>query len=104
MASWRRAVALDESVGVSQGEALYDLAGCHARLGRIANEQGSGLPVALGAAELDRAMELLGRAVHAGYCNVARMRRDPDLNPLRSRSDFQLLISDLAMPADPFSR
>jgi hypothetical protein len=32
------------------------------------------------------------------------MRTDPDLDPLRSRPDFQLLLMDLAMPAEPFAR
>jgi hypothetical protein len=32
------------------------------------------------------------------------MNRDPDLDPLRSRPDFQLLMMDLAMPAEPFAR
>jgi hypothetical protein len=32
------------------------------------------------------------------------MRRDTDLDPLRLRPDFQLLLMDLAMPDDPFAR
>jgi hypothetical protein len=32
------------------------------------------------------------------------MRTDTDLDPLRSRADFQLLMTDLAFPADPFAR
>jgi hypothetical protein len=32
------------------------------------------------------------------------MRTDTDLDPSRSRSDFQLLMMDMAMPADPFAR
>jgi hypothetical protein len=30
--------------------------------------------------------------------------RDADLDPLRPRPDFQLLLMDLAFPADPFER
>jgi hypothetical protein len=48
-------------------------------------------------------MQWLHRAVARGYRNVALMRRDSDLDPLRSRPDFQLLMMDLAMPDDPFS-
>jgi hypothetical protein len=40
----------------------------------------------------------------AGYRDVAWMRRDPDLDPLRPRADFQVLLLDLAFPADPFTR
>jgi hypothetical protein len=32
------------------------------------------------------------------------MRRDPDLDPLRPRADFQVFLLDLAFPADPFTR
>jgi hypothetical protein len=31
------------------------------------------------------------------------MGSDTDLDPLRGRGDFQLLLMDLAMPADPFA-
>lgn len=50
------------------------------------------------------AIEMLRRAVATGYRDVNWMRRDPDLDPLRSRSDFQVLLLDLAFPADPFTR
>jgi hypothetical protein len=32
------------------------------------------------------------------------MRRDTDLDPLRSRTDFELLLMDLAFPDQPFAR
>jgi hypothetical protein len=32
------------------------------------------------------------------------MAVDTDLDPIRSRSDFQLLLMDMAFPADPFVR
>jgi hypothetical protein len=43
----------------------------------------------------DRAMELLQAAVQAGYKDAARMRVDPDLDPLREREDFKKLLADL---------
>jgi tetratricopeptide (TPR) repeat protein len=43
----------------------------------------------------DRAMELLRRAVQAGWKNAAHMRKDTDLDPLRGREDFQKLIREL---------
>jgi hypothetical protein len=48
-------------------------------------------------------MDLLRQAVAAGYHSVGWMRRDPDLDPLRGRQDFQLLLRDLVMPDDPFA-
>jgi hypothetical protein len=49
-------------------------------------------------------MSALRRAVAAGFDDVGHMNRDPDLNPLRSRRDFQALMMELAFPADPFQR
>jgi hypothetical protein len=100
VATWRRAIANAERSRHSSGETLYYLAGCHARLGAIADAAGSGLS----AAELDRAMDVLHRAVAAGYRTVTWMRRDPDLDPLRARPDFRLLMMDLEFPNDPFAR
>jgi tetratricopeptide (TPR) repeat protein len=55
-----------------------------------------------------RALASLAEARRAGYfrepSKVARMQSDKDLDPLRSRPDFQALLMDLAMPADPFTR
>jgi serine/threonine-protein kinase len=101
--SWRRAIASDEWTRSSSSETLYCLAGCHARIGGIAGAAGSGLSAAEGAAELDRAMSVLRRAVAAGYRNFTWMSRDPDLDPLRARTDFQILMMDLAMPHMPFA-
>ena len=61
-------------------------------------------PHAEGRAAADRAMRVLRQAVAAGYYNAAHMAKDPDLDPLRSRPDFQILMMDLAFPADPFAR
>jgi tetratricopeptide (TPR) repeat protein len=52
----------------------------------------------------DRAMELLRRAVAAGYANVALIRRDLDLDSLRTRRDFRELLMDLSFPREPFER
>src|SRR5262245_14833405 len=103
VASWRRAIASDERTRSSDGETLYVLAGCHARLGGIAGTVGSGLSDAEGADALDRAMAVLGRAVAAGFRNVTWMKHDPDLDPIHARPDFQALMLDLEFPSDPFS-
>jgi tetratricopeptide (TPR) repeat protein len=53
---------------------------------------------------LDLALETLRQAIRAGYGDIARMRSDPDLDPLRSSEEFQSLVSDLTFPTDPFAR
>jgi tetratricopeptide (TPR) repeat protein len=47
------------------------------------------------AAEADRAMALLHKAVAAGFRDVALLKRDNDLDALRGRKDFKKLIADL---------
>ena len=43
----------------------------------------------------DRAMELLTKAVAAGWSDAAHTAGDPDLEPLRARLDFQNLLASL---------
>jgi serine/threonine protein kinase/tetratricopeptide (TPR) repeat protein len=43
----------------------------------------------------DRAMEMLQRAVKAGYKDVKQLRTDKDLDPLRDRDDFKKLLAEL---------
>jgi tetratricopeptide (TPR) repeat protein len=43
----------------------------------------------------DRAMELLRKAVKAGYKNASHMKKDTDLDPLRDRADFKTLLGEL---------
>jgi serine/threonine-protein kinase len=52
----------------------------------------------------DLAMDALRRSVAAGQGDVAKMARDADLKALSSRSDFQALLMDPMMPADPIAR
>jgi tetratricopeptide (TPR) repeat protein len=51
----------------------------------------------------DRAMESLRRSLAAGLTDFAVMDRDPDLDPLRGRSDFRALVLDRGFPSHPFA-
>ena len=52
----------------------------------------------------DRAIEALRLAIRNGFRDIGRLRRDPDMDSLRSNLEFQLLMMDLAFPADPIAR
>jgi hypothetical protein len=43
----------------------------------------------------DAAMTLLRDAISKGYKDVARMKEDTDLDPVRKRDDFQKLVREL---------
>jgi tetratricopeptide (TPR) repeat protein len=47
----------------------------------------------------NRAMDLLHRAVEAGYRDAALMAKDTALDPLRGRDDFKKLLAELAKKA-----
>jgi hypothetical protein len=89
-------VAILERLPTLEPTDRYNLACGHAQLAGIAALPRSGMTAAEGQAEAERAIEWLHRAADAGYRNVALMRRDADLEPLRSRPDFQLLMMDLS--------
>jgi tetratricopeptide (TPR) repeat protein len=47
----------------------------------------------------DRAIDLLQKAVKAGWNNAAYMSKDTDLDPIRERDDFKKLVDELAKKA-----
>jgi serine/threonine protein kinase len=103
-AAARESMAILEGLSILEPIDCYNLACGHATLAGIAIKPGSGMTAAEGQAEAERAMQWLHRAVARGYRNVALMQRDHDLDPLRPRPDFQLLMMDLEFPDDPFAR
>ncbi len=82
---------------------LYNIACSHAVLSGLASLPGSRVSVDSIRAETDQAMEMLRRATVAGFRDSELIRQDPDLEPLRPRADFQVLLMDLAFPVDPFA-
>ena len=76
---------------------------CHAMLSDVAGVAGSEMTPADGAIEAEQAMDILHKAIAAGY-RAPALRTEAALDPLRTRADFQLLIMDVAFPADPFAR
>jgi tetratricopeptide (TPR) repeat protein len=50
---------------------------------------------ALAASYSDQALSLLRKAIEKGYHNVAHIKTDPDLAPLRPRAEFQKLLAEM---------
>ncbi len=80
------------------------MACCHAALAGLAGRPGSGVSAAEREGEAEKAMAVLRQAVTMGYRNPDDYRTESALDPLRDRPDFQLLMMDLAFPAEPFAR
>jgi hypothetical protein len=102
-AGFREGISILEQSLTLRPSRRYDLACDHALLSDLADRPGSGVSTTEGRAEADRAMHWLRDAVAAGFHNYSHMRTDADLDPLRPRPDFQLLMLDVAFPADPFA-
>ena len=49
----------------------------------------------------DRAMEMLHKAVKAGFNDYAHLAKNADLDPLRDRADFKQLLESLPKPKGP---
>jgi serine/threonine protein kinase/tetratricopeptide (TPR) repeat protein len=84
----------------------YDAA-CALSLGVHLAARDAALPEAkrreLAQAYAERALVLLREAVKHGYNDATHMRKDNDLDSLRARADFQVLVMDLELPVDPFA-
>jgi hypothetical protein len=81
---------------------LHDLACSHV-LWSAAGREGTIGP-AEREARTQRAIAVLRRALLAGRADLAQVRRDFVLNPLRPRRDFQEMLLDVSFPADAFQR
>jgi tetratricopeptide (TPR) repeat protein len=99
----RQAIALWEGLPSRTGREWFQTACARAALAGLAGPDGSGISAAEGISEADAAMASLRRAVAMGFGSPDILRSE-DLDPLRDREDFRLLMMDLAMPADPFAR
>jgi serine/threonine-protein kinase len=77
---------------------LYNAACIHALCVAAARQDGK-LPAAdrdkLAEQYARRALDLLRQAIQKGYQDVAHMKKDKDLDPLRDRADFQKLLAEL---------
>jgi len=102
VADWRRAIVLYQSLPLRAGELALFEAGCHALLSSVAGISGSGVSAVQGASETEQAMALLHQAIAEGY-RARELRNESCLEPLRARPDFQLMMMDVAFPAEPFA-
>jgi serine/threonine protein kinase/Flp pilus assembly protein TadD len=71
---------------------LYDAARCRAITAAVLRATDQSERAA--AAEADRAMPWLKKAVAAGYTDAEQLKKDPDLSALRGRADFRKLVAE----------
>jgi serine/threonine-protein kinase len=101
--AYRRAREVLEAAPRLIPDGWYRLAGARAQCAALTDGGRSSVRQVA----LDEAMDALRRAVAAGFRDPDRLRRDIDLDPLRSRADFRSLtlqMTDGAFPDEPFAR
>jgi tetratricopeptide (TPR) repeat protein len=106
MRAYRRAREVLEALTHVNSDGLYNLAGVRAQCAVLPDEAGAGRPAGDRPAALDGAIEAMRRAIDDGFQDLDRLRRDTNLDPLRSRADFRSLetrLMDARFPADPLS-
>jgi tetratricopeptide (TPR) repeat protein len=102
-ADFRESIALLRGLKSPAPTDYYSLACGLSLLHGVARESGSGLSAAAGDAAAEEAIESLQQAAAGGWRYVEVLRADPELAPIRSRPDFQLLALDMAFPEQPFA-
>jgi hypothetical protein len=100
----RRALGFCDRPGPRSVSELFEAACCHAALAGLAGATGSGVSPGQWQTEADQAMDQLRRAVGMGFRKLDGFRTEAALGPLRGREDFRLMMMDLAMPDEPFSK
>jgi serine/threonine-protein kinase len=99
----RQSIAvLRNQANPSAGECI-EMARAQSLLSGLADQAASGLTATEGRAAAADAMASLRRAVSLGWRDPPALAADPDLVPIRSRPDFQMLRLDVSFPVDPFA-
>jgi serine/threonine protein kinase/WD40 repeat protein len=95
-ASFKESCQVVEVIRQPTAADLYNLACAYANLSNLV-EPGSARPTATDREALaGQAMAALRRSLDAGMTDLAWLKRDPDLDPLRERPDFRALMEELA--------
>jgi hypothetical protein len=95
VAGCRRTAEMWEKLHRTDPRSLYNAACYRAVVAAVLLEADKSAAAAKESrAEADRAMSWLQQAVAAGYDNVALMKKDGDLDALRQREDFRLLLAE----------
>jgi eukaryotic-like serine/threonine-protein kinase len=101
---FRQSISILQALAEPTPEDYYNMARAQSLMSGAAALPGSGLTTADSRAAALEAMTSLQLSVGAGWQDLALMRADTELAPIRSRPEFQLLMMDVAFPADPFSK
>jgi hypothetical protein len=94
-AGCRQTAEIWERLNRTDADSLYMAACMRAVTAAVIGQAPSTDATRLAAADADRAMTWLRKAVAAGYRDVPHMLKDPDLAAVRRRADFADLLWDL---------
>jgi hypothetical protein len=100
----RRARAILDGLKKRKNTRLYNRACLLSQEGAALTAPGRGSSdEAEGKRRFDAAIDSPREAITEGFSDQSSLGRDPDLEPIRNRVDFQALLADLTFPAEPFA-
>jgi tetratricopeptide (TPR) repeat protein/tRNA A-37 threonylcarbamoyl transferase component Bud32 len=92
----RETAELFENLGRADAKNLYNAACMRSVIAAVIRSNDKSAAAGKDAStEADRAMGWLRKAVAAGYKDIKEMKQDGDLDALRERKDFKMLLDDL---------
>jgi eukaryotic-like serine/threonine-protein kinase len=97
-------VAAFQVTSALTGDQTFFRACCHACVSGLAGRPGAGRSAESRSVEVDLAMHWLRPGLARGSSSLEPLKNESGLYSLRSRQDFQMLMLDVAFPADPFAR
>jgi hypothetical protein len=104
VSDYRQATAsMHEITKPTNGE-IYNMACYQSLLCGAQRKLGTETATADSRVAADEAMALLRQAIADGWQDRAELATDTDLDPIRSRPDFQPILLDTGFPRDPFAR
>jgi tetratricopeptide (TPR) repeat protein len=99
----RRALGLFDELPSRSGDEWFQTACCHAAIFGLSGHDAAPVSAAEREEQAARAIGALTRAAGLGFRDAHKWRTESALDPLRSRDDFQLLLTDVAFPAEAFA-
>jgi hypothetical protein len=102
----REACPIFEEIRSPWPNDLFELACVHAYIGLLLEQAPAERrpdPSDAPQAHFDAAVDLIRRSIAGGFLNDREAKGHKELDRLRSRPDFRLLLMDQAFPVDPFA-
>jgi tetratricopeptide (TPR) repeat protein len=104
VSDYRQAIASMHEIEKPTDWDRYNMACYQSLLSGALSKMGAEPAAAESRAAADQAIISLLSAIGAGWRDFAKLKTDTDIDPIRSRPDFQPILLDAGFPLNPFAR